>query len=627
MYFLGLLSLLVLQSKAFSTNFPDETIAEFSVNIYKQLRATGEDENILFSPLSIAIALGMVELGAHGSTLKEIRHSLGYDNLKNGEELSFLKDLSDMATTEESQYVMTIANSLYVQNGFHISDKFLQLLKKYFKAEVENVDFSQSAAVANHINKWVENHTNNMIKDFASSRDFSALTHLALVNAVYFKGNWKSQFRPENTRTFSFTKDDESEVQIPMMYQQGEFYYGEFSDGSNEAGGIYQVLEIPYEGDEISMMIVLSRQEVPLVTLEPLVKAQLIEEWANSVKKQKVEVYLPRFTAEQEVDLKDVLKGLGIREVFSRNADLTAMSDSEELYLAKAIHKSFLEVNEEGAEAAAASGMIAISRMAVLYPQVIVDHPFFFLVRNRRTVPWSPSCGPDCARPCTTIEQKDHNLTMNSKSVVPNDSVTISITQRMETALFKGPSEEELFFRGEEDVLRARKQVTEKEKWQQRLQENWENCANLNLSFQDLGDLYQLENFNRILRRLIRVERLWLVDNSLTDLSAIRLPRCKELNVSKNHFTSLKQLPKIPQIRHLSLADNNIETLSGISDLRSTPLESLILKRNPCEFKENYRQLVFSNLPNLRTLDGVPKLPEDCPPPEISFRSKMCTIL
>ncbi|CAM4716034.1 unnamed protein product [Lepidochelys kempii] len=191
----------------------------------------------------------------------------------------------------------------------------------------------------------------------------------------------------------------------------------------------------------------------------------------------------------------------------------------------------------------------------------------------------------------------------------------------------EGPSEEELFFRGEDDVLRARKQVTEKEKWQQKLQENWENCANLNLSFQDLGDLYQLENFNRILRRLIRVERLWLVDNSLTDLSAIRLPRCKELNVSKNHFTSLKQLPKIPQIRHLSLADNNIETLSGISDLRSTPLESLILKRNPCEFKENYRQLVFSDLPNLRMLDGVPKLPEDCPPPEISFRSKTCTIL
>nr|XP_056705983.1 neuroserpin [Euleptes europaea] len=385
MFLLGLLSLFILQSEAFSTSFPDETIAEFSVNLYNQLRATGEDENIIFSPLGIAIAMGMVELGAHGSTLKEIRHSMGYDGLKNGEEFSFLKDLSDMATAEDSQYVMKLANSLYVQDGYHVSDKFLQLMKKYFKAEVENVDFSQNLAVASQINRWVENHTNNMIKDFVSARDFSALTQLALLNAVYFKGNWKSQFRPENTRAFSFTKDDESEVQIPMMYQQGEFYYGEFSDGSNEAGGIYQVLEIPYEGDEISMMIVLSRQEVPLVTLEPLVKPQLIEEWATSVKKQKVEVYLPRFTIEQEIDMKDVLKGLGITEIFSPSADLTGMSDNKELYLSKAVHKAFLEVNEEGAEAAAASGMIAISRMAVLYPQVIVDHPFFFVVRNRRT--------------------------------------------------------------------------------------------------------------------------------------------------------------------------------------------------------------------------------------------------
>ncbi|OXB62279.1 hypothetical protein ASZ78_012327, partial [Callipepla squamata] len=401
MYFLGLLSLLVLQSEAFKTNFPEETIAELSVNVYNQLRAAREDENILFCPLSIAIAMGMIELGAHGTTLKEIRHSLGFDSLKNGEEFTFLKDLSDMATAEESHYVLNMANSLYVKNGFHVSEKFLQLVKKYFKAEVENVDFSQSAAVATHINKWVENHTNNMIKDLVSSRDFDALTHLVLINAIYFKGNWKSQFRPENTRTFSFTKDDETEVQIPMMYQQGEFYYGEFSDGSNEAGGIYQVLEIPYEGDEISMMIALSRQEVPLVTLEPLIKASLINEWANSVKKQKVEVYLPRFTVEQEIDLKDVLKGLGITEVFSRSADLTGISgkrryestkitllsitNDKELYLAKALHKAFLEVNEEGSEAAAASGMIAISRMAVLYPQVIVDHPFFFLIRNRRT--------------------------------------------------------------------------------------------------------------------------------------------------------------------------------------------------------------------------------------------------
>lgn len=385
MAYLGLLSLLAMQSLVTGAAFPDETIAGWSVNVYNHLRATGEDENILFSPLSIALAMGVMELGAQGSTLKEIRHSMGYEGLKSGEEFSFLRDFSSMVSAEEGQYVMKIANSLFVQNGFHINEEFLQIMKMYFNAEVNHVDFSQNVAVANYINKWVENYTNSLLKDLVSPGDFDAVTHLALINAVYFKGNWKSQFRPENTRTFSFTKDDESEVQIPMMYQQGEFYYGEFSDGSNEAGGIYQVLEIPYEGDEISMMLVLSRQEVPLATLEPLLKAQLIEEWANSVKKQKVEVYLPRFTVEQEIDLKDILKALGVTEIFIKDANLTAMSDKKELFLSKAVHKSFIEVNEEGAEAAAASGMIAISRMAVLFPQVIVDHPFLFLIKNRKT--------------------------------------------------------------------------------------------------------------------------------------------------------------------------------------------------------------------------------------------------
>ncbi|XP_070947310.1 protein phosphatase 1 regulatory subunit 7-like isoform X2 [Macaca nemestrina] len=187
----------------------------------------------------------------------------------------------------------------------------------------------------------------------------------------------------------------------------------------------------------------------------------------------------------------------------------------------------------------------------------------------------------------------------------------------------EGPSEEEQLFRQVECTLPPRKRVLEKNKWETWLQENWEDCRNLNISFQDLGDPYQVENFNRILRRLIRVETLWLVDNSLVDLSAIRLPSCRILNMSKNHLMSFKQLPKIPQIQHLSLAENHIETLIGLSSLRYTPLESLILKRNPCEFHQNYRKRVFSCLPNLKMLDGILKLPEDCSSPEINIFSKI----
>ncbi|MGH0191415.1 UNVERIFIED_CONTAM: hypothetical protein FKN15_060752 [Acipenser sinensis] len=211
-----------------------------------------------------------------------------------GDEFLLLKNLTQSLMADDSPYVVKLANSIFLQNGVHFNENFVHMMKKYFHAEIETVDFSQSAAVADRINKWVENQTENKIHDLVSADDFSSVSRLALINAVYFRGNWKNQFRPEHTRTFSFTKDDGNEVQTLMMYQQGDFYYGEFSDGTSEAGGVYQVLEIPYEGEEMSMMIVLPRQEVPLTTLEPIIKAQLIEEWASAVKKQKVEVYLPR---------------------------------------------------------------------------------------------------------------------------------------------------------------------------------------------------------------------------------------------------------------------------------------------------------------------------------------------
>uniref|UniRef100_A0A8C9PDY8 Uncharacterized protein n=1 Tax=Spermophilus dauricus TaxID=99837 RepID=A0A8C9PDY8_SPEDA len=183
----------------------------------------------------------------------------------------------------------------------------------------------------------------------------------------------------------------------------------------------------------------------------------------------------------------------------------------------------------------------------------------------------------------------------------------------------KGPSEEELLFQQARCNLPPKKRVLEKNKWETWLQENWEDCT-------DLGDPYQVENFNRILRRLIRVETLWLVDNSLLDLSAIRLPSCRTLNLNRNYLTSFKQLPKLPQIQHLSLAENHIETLAGLPSLRCTPLESLILKRNPCEFHQNYRKRVFSCLPNLKMLDGILKLPEDYSPPEPNIFSKLCIV-
>ncbi|KAL0973456.1 hypothetical protein UPYG_G00203880 [Umbra pygmaea] len=378
-----LLPLLLLGPGCHAADVPEDTTAEFSVRLYHQLQ--GGDDNIIFSPLSVALALGMVELGARGASLTEIRQTVGFSHLPKDDEFSLLQNLTGALSEDDARYVIRFANSLFLQSGVTFNPTFLRLMRKYFRAEVETVDFSESAIVAEQINGWVENHTEGKIRDLLSADDFSSVTRLTLVNAVYFRGSWKNQFRPENTRTFSFSKDDGSEVQTLMMYQQGDFYYGEFSDGSSEAGGVYQVLEMPYEGEEMSMMIVLPRQEVPLAALEPIIKAPLLEEWANNVRRQKVEVYLPRFKVEQKVDLRETLQDLGIKKIFTKDADLSAMTDGKDLFIGKAVQKAYLEVTEEGAEGAAGSGMIALTRTLVLYPQVMADHPFFFVIRNRRT--------------------------------------------------------------------------------------------------------------------------------------------------------------------------------------------------------------------------------------------------
>lgn len=195
----------------------------------------------------------------------------------------------------------------------------------------------------------------------------------------------------------------------------------------------------------------------------------------------------------------------------------------------------------------------------------------------------------------------------------------------------EGPSDEEQFERVGHEVYveRGNRRRREGQSWEERLQENWENCVELNLSYQDLGDPYQRENFLRILRRLIRVEKLQLVDNSLTNLSSVRLPRCKILNLHRNHLVSFRQLPKLPAVEHLCLSENAIGSLSGLGTLGNSPLHSLNLSRNPVTFTQGYRARVFSCLPKLEVLDGIPKLPEDSAPSTLqtSQTPTMCNIL
>ncbi|TNN01646.1 uncharacterized protein LOC130535243 [Takifugu flavidus] len=194
----------------------------------------------------------------------------------------------------------------------------------------------------------------------------------------------------------------------------------------------------------------------------------------------------------------------------------------------------------------------------------------------------------------------------------------------------EGPSEDQLF-EGEvaEACLDRKRRKDEGQSWEERLQENWENCLELNLSYQDLGDPFQSENFLRILHRLIRAEKLQLVSNSLTDLSSVCLPRCKMLNLQQNHLVGLRQLPKLPVVEHLCLSENAIRSLGGLGALGKASLRSLSLLHNPVSFTPNYRARVFTCLPMLEVLDGIPKLLEDFAPSRLLFpeSTRICNIL
>eukprot|EP00061_Rhincodon_typus_P016351 g44527.t1 len=158
--FLGFLTLLIVKYVAADAGIRDGITADFSVKVYHHLRSLEKDGNIFYSPFSIANALGMVELGAGSTTLEQIQRAMGYNYLQKGEEFDLLRDLSQSMKADSQQYVVKLVNSLFVEKGFQLSDKFLQMLKEYFSASVESIDFSQPSSVADHINEWVQNQTN-----------------------------------------------------------------------------------------------------------------------------------------------------------------------------------------------------------------------------------------------------------------------------------------------------------------------------------------------------------------------------------------------------------------------------------------------------------------------------------
>ena len=280
-------------------------------------------------------------------------------------------------------YQLSVANALWGQKGYGFLPAFLKLVRSNYGAPLNEVDFvGATEAARKTINDWVEKETRDKIKDLIKPGVLDSLTTLVLTNAIYFKGDWASQFNEDVTKDAPFTLSAAEKVDVPMMNQKGDFGYME-TEG-------FQALELPYAGDDLSMVVFLPRKVDGLKGFEKMLTMENLRRWISNLRKQKVIVFLPRFKMTSAFRLGQALKSLGMIDAFTLvAADFSGMNGSRDearrLYIQAVIHKAFVDVNEEGTEAAAATAVVAAESVRPAPPVFRADHPFFFLIRDNRT--------------------------------------------------------------------------------------------------------------------------------------------------------------------------------------------------------------------------------------------------
>ncbi|XP_028361121.1 serpin I2 [Phyllostomus discolor] len=353
---------------------------EFAADLYQAICSSHEN-NIIFSPLGTVLALGMVQLGAKGKAQQQIRQTLKFQETSTGEEFSVLKSFFSAISEKKQEFTFNLANALYLQEGFTVKEQYLHGNKKFFQSAIKVVDFQDAKACAETISAWVESETDGKIKNMFSGKEFGPLTQLVLVNAIYFKGDWKQKFRKEDTQLMNFTKKDGAAVKVPMMKAILRTKYGYFSESSMN----YQVLELPYKSDEFSLIIILPAEEVNIENMEKLITAHQILKWFSEMQEEEVEISLPRFKVEQKLDFKEALYSLNITEIFSGGCDLSGITDSSEVYVSQVMQQVFFEINEDGSEAATSTGVHIPAIMSLARNQFTANHPFLFIMKNNPT--------------------------------------------------------------------------------------------------------------------------------------------------------------------------------------------------------------------------------------------------
>jgi len=366
-----------------SSNNADQTINacnHFALEMFRELAK--DDENVFFSAWSLNAALSMTYEGARGETAKEIESVLHLAENDSARRLSF-SEMNERISADNPDYTFALASSLWADRALPILPEYSELVENFYRARASNVDFKGAPENARQtINSWVNERTHSKIRDLVPSGYINSMTQLVLINAVYFNATWSKQFDREITRDGQFTTEAGETVIVPMMMRIDEGARFEYMK-TDEA----EMLQMPFKGERLLMTVILPK-EYEMAALESSLTMDDIRRWKDALKEQRVDVYLPRFRIKSSYYLSDSLANLGMPEAFEKTANLTGISAAGGLFINEVIHQAYVDINEDGAEASAATAVMigeTASRDAEKASVFRADHPFLFMIEDKET--------------------------------------------------------------------------------------------------------------------------------------------------------------------------------------------------------------------------------------------------
>jgi serpin B len=359
----------------------------FAFDLYSQLKSEPKyaGRNIFFSPLSLSSVFAITYEGARGSTADEIRSVLHYpsDNttLREG-----FGDLNAALNNGNAAYTLRTANALWAQQDYPFLPEYTGTAERYYGAKTTNLDFiSQPEESRIIINRWVEDKTEEKIKDLLPANSIDSATRLIITNAIYFNGKWEKPFAESDTQIRSFYLDEAFNTSVSVRMMQRKDIY------SYSATSAFQMVELPYkagDGSDLSMLVILPKKYGmdALAEVEKSLDFEKISELEQNLADTKIALFLPKFRIETEYELPDTLKSMGMPTAFvSGAADLSGMDGTHSLFISDVIHQAFIDVSEEGTEAAASSAVKVSQGGPPPEPFFVADHPFLFIIRDKET--------------------------------------------------------------------------------------------------------------------------------------------------------------------------------------------------------------------------------------------------